>query len=125
MPKLVISEARKADFVVCPHTKRYINTKPNPKPLRKGLEPGRVVIILSGKYAGMRAIYLKQLENNHLLLNGPFGINQVPLCAVPQRNVIITSSKVENCNVDVKDFTFTLLCRPLGLNKAQIEEFDK
>lgn len=123
-PKIVISEERKADFKVCPYTKRYINTKPMHKPLPKELVPGRVCIILSGPYAGKRAIYVKQLENGNLLFNGPFGINQVPLCAVPKHHVIITSTLIEGVKGE-SDVTFTMLCKPKGLNKKEQEEFAK
>ncbi|CAL6010979.1 60S_ribosomal protein [Hexamita inflata] len=124
MPKLVISDARKADFKVCPHTKRFINAKPNHKVLRKNLEAGRVVIILSGPFAGKRAVFIRQLENGHALLNGPFGINEVPLCAVPTHHLIITSSKMD-CKVDTTGMTFTMFTKPKAMDKKQQEEFTK
>eukprot|EP00703_Trepomonas_sp_PC1_P004014 JAP92592.1 60S ribosomal protein L6 [Trepomonas sp. PC1] len=124
MPKQVVSEQRKAQFKVCPNTKRYINTAPQHKPLRVGIETGRIVIILSGAYAGKRAVVVKQLENGQILCNGPFALNQVPLCAIPQRHLMITSEKVE-VKVDAKEFTYTMLCTPKGLDKKAQEEFNK
>ena len=124
MPKQVISEQRKAQFKVCPNTKRFINAAPQHKPLRVGLEAGRIVIILSGAHAGKRAVVVKQLENGQILCNGPHALNGVPLCAIPQRHLMITSEKVE-VKVDAKDFTFTLLCAPKAMDKKAQEEFKK
>lgn len=110
--KLVLTEERKKDFRQCPHTGRQIILKANRKPLRQGLEPGRIVIILSGPHAGRRAVFIKQLENGEVLVNGVFQKeNRVPLTAVPQRNLLITSIKV-NCNFNLNDFTYTMLCKP-------------
>ena len=88
-----------------PRTKKAGVTK-----LRKGLEPGKVLILLSGRYRGKRVVFLKRLDSGLLLVTGPHKINGVPLKRVNQVYTITTSTKVNLAGVNVdkitdKDFT--------------------
>lgn len=87
--------------------------------LRPGLEPGTVVILLTGKFKGKRMIFLKQLAPGFLLLNGPYCVNKVPLLKMKQDLVIITSTKIPVPEVDLSGITMDYFVKPKKAKREQ------
>lgn len=99
------------------------NNKVNkPMKLRKSLQPGSVLILLAGRYRGKRVVLLKALEDNTLLVTGPFKINGVPLRRVNASYVIGTSTKIDVSGVDVSKFNVAYFARDRATEAKPTEE---
>ncbi|KAG7864905.1 hypothetical protein KL918_005031 [Ogataea parapolymorpha] len=72
--------------------------------LRSTLKPGAVLILLAGRFRGKRVIFLKSLDDNTLLVSGPFKVNGVPLRRVNARYVIATSTIVDIAGLDLSKY---------------------
>ena len=83
---------------------------PKPTHIQHGLQPGQIVILLSGRFRGKRVVYLKKLQSGLLLVTGPYKLNGVPLKRVNQAYVLPTCTKVELADV-AKDVTDDLFKR--------------
>lgn len=92
-----------------------------PQKLRASLVPGTVLILLAGRFRGKRVVYLKHLEDNTLLVSGPFKVNGVPLRRVNARYVIATSTKVDVSSVDVSKFNVAYFARESSSKKTKSE----
>lgn len=89
--------------------KRFYPTEPRPKKRRtgrvcfrshkrkfkKGIAPGRVVILLAGRHKGKRVVVLKKMPSGLLLITGPHKINGCPLRRMHQMFTIVTSVKLK------------------------------
>lgn len=84
--------------------------------------PGTVLILLSGNFRGKRVVYLKALEDNTLLVSGPFKVNGVPLRRVNARYVIATSTKVDISSVDVSKFDVKYFAKDKSAKKTKKSE---
>ncbi|KAA8917789.1 hypothetical protein TRICI_000097 [Trichomonascus ciferrii] len=93
-----------------------------PQKLRPSLVPGAVLIILAGRFRGKRVVFLKALEDNTLLVTGPFKVNGVPLRRVNARYVIATSTRVSLDGVNVDKFGVSYFAREKKAKKSNSEE---
>jgi large subunit ribosomal protein L6e len=84
------------------------SNQPKPSTGRKSIQPGSIVILLSGAHKGRRVVVLKTLASGNLLVTGPYAVNGVPLKRVNPAYVIATSTKVsvEGVNANVDDAWF-------------------
>jgi len=78
---------------------------PKPTKLRKGVEAGRVLILLAGRFRGKRVVCLKQLKSGLLAVTGPYKLNGVPVKRVNQAYTLTTSTKVDIKGVPVDSIT--------------------
>ena len=103
--------------------KHYKKTKPKSTKLRRGIVPGSVLVLLSGRFRGKRVVFLKQLTSGLLLVTGPYKVNGVPLKRVNQAYTITTSTKVNLAGVDVSKVDDALFKREKKSKKQGEEKF--
>jgi large subunit ribosomal protein L6e len=104
-------------------TKHYKKSKPKTTKLRKSLVPGRVLILLAGRFRGKRVVFLKQLTSGLLLVTGPFKVNGVPLKRVNQAYTLSTSTQVDLKGVDVSKIEDALFKKERRARKQGEEKF--
>jgi large subunit ribosomal protein L6e len=95
---------------------------PRPTRLRRGIAPGQVLILLSGRFRGKRVVFLKQLKSGLLLVTGPFKVNGVPLKRVNQVYVVPTKTRVDLNGVKADALDDSLFVRPKTKRVRKSEE---
>eukprot|EP01121_Diplochlamys_sp_Union-15-3_P018083 TRINITY_DN650_c0_g1_i2.p1 TRINITY_DN650_c0_g1~~TRINITY_DN650_c0_g1_i2.p1 ORF type:complete len:245 (-),score=62.63 TRINITY_DN650_c0_g1_i2:34-768(-) len=90
---------------------------------RKSIQPGVVVILLRGKFAGRKAVVLKTLPSGTAVVIGPSKWNGVPLRRVNPAFFIATSTKIDISGVKIPDsVNDALFKRPRALSSKKSEE---
>lgn len=102
------------------HAKRH--TPKSPK-LRKSVEPGRVLILLSGRFRGKRVVALKQLKSGLLAVTGPYKINGVPIRRVNQVYTMSTSTKVNMSGVKADGITDETFKKEAAAKRTRSQKF--
>jgi large subunit ribosomal protein L6e len=103
--------------------KHSLKSKPKSTKLRRGLVPGSVLILLSGRFRGKRVVFLKQLTSGLLLVTGPYKVNGVPLKRVNQAYTITTSTKVSLNGVDTTKVEDALFKKEKTAKKQGADKF--
>jgi large subunit ribosomal protein L6e len=75
-------------------TKKTTESLEKPQSLLRDIEPGQVLVLLTGQYRGSRVIFLRQLDSGLLLVTGVVSINSLPARRVDQSYVIVTDVNI-------------------------------
>jgi len=76
-------------------------TKHHPAKIRPSIQPGKIVILLSGKFRGRRVVVLGRLPSGLILVTGPYVVNGVPIKRVNPAYVIATSTSIDISHIEL------------------------
>jgi large subunit ribosomal protein L6e len=90
--------------------------------LRSNIQPGQVLILLSGRFRGRRVVFLKQLPSGLLLVTGPYKVNGVPLKRVNQAYVLPTKTRVTLPNLSLDKITDSFFTTRVNVKRTDFFE---
>lgn len=102
------------------HAKRHTPKAPK---LRSSVEPGRVLILLSGRFRGKRVVALKQLKSGLIAVTGPYKINGVPVRRVNQVYTMSTSTKMSMAGVKTDSITDATFAKEAAAKRTRSQKF--
>ncbi len=91
--------------------KKITRKTARPSKLRESLCPGRIAIVLAGRYKGKRVVVLGKMQSGLVLVTGPFKLNGHPLRRIPQTYLLSTGTKVD-ISVDTSTIKDDLFKKP-------------
>ena len=104
------------------HARRHT---PKETKLRKSIEPGRVLIVLSGRFRGKRVVALKQLKSGLVAVTGPHYLNGVPVRRVNAAYTLSTSHKVKMDGVNTASITDETFKKEGAAKRSRLQRFFK
>jgi len=97
--------------------------KSKPMKARKGLVPGAVCIVLTGRFKGRRVVFLKTLPSGLAMVTGPYKVNGVPLRRMNQAYLLVTSTHVPLEGSPIKDIEDKYFAKEKEAKKPEAEKF--
>ena len=96
---------------------------PKAPKLRGTVAPGRVLILLAGRFRGKRVVCLKQLKSGLLAVTGPYKVNGVPIRRVNQAYTLSTSTTVDLKGVDAGSITDETFAKESAAKRSRSQKF--
>jgi large subunit ribosomal protein L6e len=96
---------------------------PRAPKLRSSIVPGKVLILLSGRFRGKRVIALKQLKSGLVAVTGPYKVNGVPIRRVNQVYTMSTSHVVNLKGVNTDSITDETFKREAAAKRTRSQKF--
>ena len=96
---------------------------PKAPKMRASIQPGQVLIMLSGRFRGKRVVALRQLKSGLIAVTGPYKINGVPVKRVNQVYTMSTSTRINMAGVKTDSITDETFKKEAGAKRSRSQKF--